>query len=72
MKYIQFDLVEQKPKTSVWAVRNIKSQSIIGYIKWYCAWRQYCFFPETETLYSAGCLQDIINFMGEESGKKIR
>jgi len=61
-KYIEFNLVQQKPKTGVYAVRNIKSQSIIGWVKWYPYWRQYCFFPEPETVYSVGCLQDIVEF----------
>ena len=64
-KFIEFNLVEQKKKTSIYAVRNIKSQSIIGWIKWYGAWRQYCFFPEPETIYSDGCLKDIIDFIRE-------
>ena len=38
----------------------------IGHIKWYPAWRKYCFFPDSETLYEAKCLSDIesyINFL---------
>lgn len=65
-KYIQFDLVEQRIKTSIWAVRNIKSQMIIGYIKWKPTWRQYTFEPLLDTVYSKGCLQDIIDFIGEQ------
>ena len=64
-KFIEFNLVEQKKKTSIYAVRNIKSQSIIGWVKWYPNWRQYCFFPELETIYSDGCLKDIIDFIRE-------
>jgi len=76
-KFIEFNLVQQlgtlkKPKTGVYAVRNIKSQQIIGWIKWYSHWRQYCFFPEPETVYSKGCLKDTINFMEEIGGKKNR
>jgi len=59
MNYIEFNLVEQKPKTAVYAVRNIKSQNIIGWIRWYPPWRQYCFFPESNTVYSVGCLNEI-------------
>jgi len=63
IKYIEFNLLEQKPKTNVYAVRNIKAQMIIGYIKWHCAWRQYCFFPLEGTIFSEGCLEDIIEFI---------
>ena len=69
-KYIEFNLVEQKPKTSVYAVRNISSQLIIGWIKWYGAWRQYCFFPEENTIFSKGCLQEIIEFIKKLNIKK--
>ncbi len=61
--YIEFDIIAEKPKTMVWAVRNISSQVIIGYIKWYPAWRQYCFFPEADTIFSVGCLNDINKFI---------
>jgi penicillin-binding protein-related factor A (putative recombinase) len=63
IKYIDFELVEQKPKTSVYVIRNIHSQMIIGYIKWYAQWRQYCFFPLENAVYSVGCLKDIIDFV---------
>lgn len=63
MKYIEFNLIEQKPKTSVYAVRNIKSQAILGWIKWYPTWRQYCFFPESDCVFNIDCLKDIIEFI---------
>jgi len=63
MKYIEFNLVMQKPKTAVYAVRNIKSHYILGYIQWHCTWRQYCFYPDSNCVFSAGCLKDIIDFM---------
>jgi hypothetical protein len=62
-KYIDFDLVQILPKTSIWAVRNTTSKLIIGYIKWYPGWRQYCFFPNSETVFSLGCLHDINEFI---------
>lgn len=63
VKYIEFNLVAHNGVTQVYAVRNIKSQLIIGWIKWNGAWRQYCFYPESETLYSEGCLTDICNLI---------
>jgi hypothetical protein len=30
---------------------------------WYGAWRQYCFFPSEEMIFSSGCMQDIIKFI---------
>lgn len=70
-QFIEFNLVEQKPKTSVYAVRNIKSQSVIGWIKWHPSWRQYCFFPEPDCVFSVGCLNDIVSFIQNENEKRI-
>jgi len=66
-EYIEFNLVQQKEKTSVYAVRNTKSQAILGFVAWHCAWRQYCFGPiiAEQTIFSAGCLGDIKDFIGQ-------
>jgi len=61
-KYIRFALsAEQKPKTQVWDVLTTSNGVLLGTIRWYGPWRQYCFMPETdaETVFSAGCLQDV-------------
>ena len=64
-KYIEFNLVRLNKKTKVYCVRNIKSQMILGFIKWYGAWRQYCFEPIISdiAIFSSGCLIDISNFI---------
>lgn len=62
-EFIEFELIEKKPKTDVYAVNNKTSGDMLGIIKWYPAWRQYCFFPSEETLYERKCLKDINNFM---------
>lgn len=65
-KYIDFEFVSHKTKTSVYKVKNLTSNLIIGYVYWYPQWRQYCFFPEPHTVYSSGCLNDIIEFIKTE------
>jgi hypothetical protein len=62
-KYMIFELVEKKPKTTVWRIINKCSGCTIGTIKWYGQWRQYCFFPAQDCVFSSGCLSDIIDFM---------
>ena len=62
-KFISFKLLEKKPKTSVYAVINVKSGNILGIIKWYYSWRQYCFFPEFNTVFNKDCLSDIEEFV---------
>lgn len=64
----KFFTIEQLPpvagkKTRTYAVVS-RSQGVeLGRIKWYGAWRQYCFSPNPETLWSDGCLADITSFL---------
>jgi hypothetical protein len=62
-KYIQFELIEQKPKTSVWVCKNIRANQELGQVKWYPAWRSYCYFPTVQAVYNDGCLKDIVDFI---------
>jgi len=69
-KYIFFTLEAENPKTKVWAVRNKGSQDKLGIIQWYGPWRQYCYFPCVQAVYSIGCLRDIIDFIESISKKE--
>lgn len=62
-KYLQFSVVQIRPKTLVWACRNLKSGALLGTVKWYAGWRQYCFFPDSDCVFSGGCLLDISRFV---------
>jgi len=62
-KYINFRLIETKPKTTVWSCRNNNSEIELGVIKWHPSWRQYCYFPTVQAVYSKGCLIDISDFI---------
>lgn len=64
-KFIHFDLIEKKAKTFVVGCYNNSSGAKLGEVKWYPAWRQYCYFPTNGTIYSASCLDDISNFMNQ-------
>lgn len=44
-KYVDFEIIEHKPKTNVYEVRAKSDDFVLGKIKWYAPWRQYCFFP---------------------------
>jgi hypothetical protein len=52
-------------KTDRWEVRNKRSNALLGRIQWHGAWRQYCFFPEGETIFNGACLGHIREFIGE-------
>jgi len=71
-EYINFKLKEKKPKTKVWSCRNNNSFEELGVVKWFPAWRRYCYFPVIQAVYSRGCLNDISTFieaaMQERSG----
>lgn len=49
-------------KTSVWGVYTKRGDEL-GQIRWFGRWRQYVFFPANSTVYSAGCLVDIVDFI---------
>jgi len=64
--YIHFEfLPKKKPtaKTTAWSCRNTSSGTEMGQVRWYGPWRQYCFFPVPNTVYSEGCLSDITDFL---------
>ena len=60
-KYLDFvetsDLLKRKTKT--FRVYNVKTGDFLGMIKWNNGWRQYCFYPDEETVWSKGCLEEI-------------
>lgn len=63
-KYLDFFIVNLGPKTSIWSCRT-KNAEELGTIRWYGPWRQYCFFPTVQAVYSAGCLRDIAAFIAQ-------
>ena len=63
IKYLQFVLIDRKPKTNVYDVINKRKDRSIGVVKWYTSWRQYCFFPETKTVFHKDCLIEITEFI---------
>lgn len=49
-------------KTDVFNLTS-KSGSHLGQVQWYPQWRQYCFFPARDCVFSVGCLKDINDFI---------
>jgi hypothetical protein len=67
-QYIYFERVEAAKgrKTLLFECRNNNSDFILGEVKWYGPWRQYCFFPEgSVTVFNRTCLADVQNFLQE-------
>lgn len=64
--YIEFhDVSSSYPsrKTETWRVVSKNNSSTLGTIRWYGAWRQYCFFPTNFTVFNDGCLEKITEFI---------
>ncbi len=52
----------EKRKTKKWVIKS-KRGDCLGVVKWHSAWRQYTFFPEKDTLFNRGCIDDISWFL---------
>lgn len=67
-EYLEFFLVgtSKSGKTLIFHVKSKSSGTLLGTIKWYGAWRQYCFYPEPSTIFNRGCLKDIENYIEAE------
>ncbi len=66
--YLRFDPgVSLSGKTKVWNVVNPIKALILGNIKWYGAWRKYCFCPNDDTIFDPDCLDEIASFMRKET-----
>lgn len=64
-KYIEFVREEKR-----WLCINVRMQDTIGVVEWYPTWRQYIYAPEGATVYSAGCLDNIKDFLDQLNGKR--
>lgn len=67
--YIEFEPVPSLTrKTGVWSVRST-SGTALGTVKFYGRWRCFVFYPYPDTLYNAGCLDDIARFCSQETAR---
>lgn len=63
MSYLRIEEEGLSPsgKTKIFSVRAT-SGAMLGEIKWFSAWRKYCFFPEAATVFDRDCLEMIGNY----------
>ena len=59
-KYLEFDKAGDTGKTEIWNVISKSNHFILGQIKWYPGWRQYCFFPSPNSVFNIDCMRDIM------------
>lgn len=72
-QYLRFIEFPKREKTRIIAVMNKHHEEVIGMIKWFARWRQYCFFPVNNTVWNINCLNDVnsvIMMLAEERKKK--
>jgi hypothetical protein len=67
-KYLIFKLVvsgedNAHRKTNIYVVLAKNGGDLLGKIRWFGNWHQYSFFPETDTVWSKGCLEDVNLFL---------
>ncbi len=65
-KYLEFDRIGWTGKTGVWNVLSKSHGFILGQIKWFGRWRQYCFWPSPNTIFNPECMGDISGFIREK------
>lgn len=67
VSYLEFyEMANPGHKTRVWNVRSIASVPL-GTIKFFPAWRKYVFVPVAVVVLDAVCLQDITEFLKEQT-----
>lgn len=54
-------LIKPGAKTKQFSVYSRPKRELLGYIKWWANWRQYCFFP-LNALFNKECLLQIAQF----------
>lgn len=64
-KYLEFDKVGDTGKTEIWNILSKSSGFILGQIKWYGSWRQYCLFPASQCVFNTSCMKDINDAINE-------
>lgn len=62
VEYLDFEEGHGLGKTRVVNVLSKSSGDLLGVIRWYTAWRQYCFYPQTDCVFNFSCLTDIATF----------
>jgi hypothetical protein len=52
-------------RTQVYTVTANRGGEQLGVIRWFGRWHQYVFEPSGHTVYSAGCLRDLADFLDQ-------
>ena len=50
-------------KTKIVDVMSARHGNQLAVIAWYAEWRQYVFSPNADTVWSDGCLKDVVAYL---------
>jgi hypothetical protein len=68
MSYLSFqEIPNPTRKTKRWGILN-QDGSQLGTVVFSVAWRKYIFLPYVDTQFDAGCLDEVSNFLKEQTG----
>ncbi len=62
-KYKFFHIIDTLGDGESYEVINNRDKTSIGTIQYYPPWKMLCFFPVSNSVWSASCLADIQTFM---------
>jgi hypothetical protein len=69
MSYLTFtEIPNPTRKTKRWKVENIQYGGQLGIISFNPSWRTYVFCNSNLIQLDAGCLEEIVNFLKEQTG----
>lgn len=71
-KYLRFTKLERDPnkKTDIIVIDSISGGYTLGNIQWFPRWRQYCFFPYSDTVWNKTCMKEVYDVIEELKAKK--
>ncbi len=60
-EYLVFsDVSREGRKTKIINIDSARSGDPLGEIRWHGPWRQYTFWPESNTIWNPGCLSSVM------------
>ena len=70
MKQYKFITIERINTGEIsYVIRNIRTRTLIGGISFYGPWRQWVLDTTDDVIWSADCLEDVIDFIKSEIPK---
>lgn len=49
--------------SGIWWCHSVKGDDLLGSVDFFEKWRQWCFYPVSDTVHSSTCLSDIADFL---------